>query len=66
MLFALLTSMGLDRFNTKVFLSILVIVFGTLMAAWGDVSFTTLGLRAFVAELSGLAAEGADAIFVSQ
>ncbi len=52
-LFALLTSMGLDRFNTKVFLSILVIVFGTLMAAWGDVSFTAIGFACIlVAELS--------------
>ena len=46
-LFALLTGTGLDRFNTRVFLSILVIVVGTLMAAWGDVSLTAVGLRAF-------------------
>ena len=52
-LFALLTGMGLDRFNTRVFLSILVIVVGTLMAAWGDVSFTAVGFTCIlVAELS--------------
>ena len=51
-LFALLTGMGLDRFNTRVFLSILVIVVGTLMAAWGDVSFTAVGFTCIlVAEL---------------
>jgi drug/metabolite transporter (DMT)-like permease len=53
LLFALLNMFGLDRWNTKVFMSIMTIVIGTMMAAWGDVSFTAIGfLCIFVAEMS--------------
>lgn len=50
-LFFILWITGLDRFHMKVFLSILVIVVGTAVAAYAEVHFTWIGIALiFVAE----------------
>ena len=53
LLFTLLNVFGLDKWNARVFMSIVTIVVGTMLAAWGDVSFTMTGFTCIlVAELS--------------
>ena len=53
LLFFLLRIFGLGNFNARVFLSILVMLTGTSMAVWGDVSITAVGLFCiFTAEVS--------------